>query len=304
MKALRIITAVACAAAIIAMILSSRYRFSGEPQVESLGVNPLPTKSVPRSAVSNTAAGAVTSISTENSIPPELPPAIASALSTSWRIPVGITEQDLESVDEQTILRHFDAQSKLTNRLSHLVILDAIGSDLSVRRIISMLSDEFSGQKLTEDDFYAMRCAIFTLGYISARSALAKDFLEQAIHEDFWAQSRTWQVKRRPELSEAELRLKLAQECLIALGAGGHEESVRLSELFRGSTFETQKEWASTVVDAMFYFDRSKSRKGPVLPENGEDVANDFVRWATTENGKYWRNWSHSLWETEPPPSK
>jgi hypothetical protein len=304
MKALRIITAVACAAAVIAMILSSRYRFSGEPQADPLGVNPPPGKSVPRSAVSNTAAGAVTSISTENRIPPELPPAIASALSTSWRIPVGITLQDLESVDEQAILRHFNAQAKPTNRLSHLVILNAIGSDLSVQRIISMLSDEFSGQKLTDDDLFAMRSAILSLGYISARSAQAKEFLERSVHEDSWAQTRAWQVERQPALLDAELNLKLAQECLVALGAGGHEESLQFAELLRGSTLESQKRWGSTVVDAMFYLDRARNQKRKILPELGEDFMRDFVNWAESERGRYWTAWNQSLLEREDRPEK
>ncbi len=230
--------------------------------------------------------------------------AIVGALSKSWRIPVGITLQDLESVDEQAILRHFNAQAKPTNRLSHLVILNAIGSDLSVQRIISMLSDEFSGQKLTDDDLFAMRSAILSLGYISARSAQAKEFLERSVHEDFWAQTRAWQVERQPELLDAELNLKLAQECLVALGAGGHEESLQFAELLRGSTLESQKRWGSTVVDAMFYLDRARNQKRKILPELGEDFMRDFVNWAESDRGRYWTAWNQSLLEGEDRPEK
>ncbi len=232
------------------------------------------------------------------------PAPIASAFSNSWRIPFGITEADVHSVTEGAILSSLAIQTSPSNRVAHLSILGAIGGDQTASRLVKMLLEEFAGQTLDDNDCAAIQNAIFALGCISPRSEVAREFLENATSESYWSQRRSWRSNNSVRFQDDQLNVQLAQESLIALGVGGQESAVLLAEQIRLSTAEEKARWASTVVDAMFYFDRAKIQKGPVLPEQGEDVANEFMRWATTEKGKYWRSWSRSSHEAEIPPRK
>jgi hypothetical protein len=214
---------------------------------------------------------------------PSLSPIVAAHLSNSWRLPFGIQLQDVISTREADILELLAGQGSPSNRVAHLSILGAIGGDQTASRLVKMLLEEFAGQTLDDNDCAAIQNAIFALGCISPRSEVAKEFLENATSESYWSPRRSWRSNNSVRFPDDQLNVQLAQESLIALGVGGQESALLLAEQIRLSTAEEKAQWASTVVDAMFYFDRAKIQKGPVLPEQGEDVANEFMRWATTE---------------------
>lgn len=227
---------------------------------------------------------------------------ISSALSNSWRIPVGIERKDLESVDEATILAQLEKQTSPSNRTAIVSILAAIGGDQSAKRLILMATDEFTGQVLAEADRVAMVNTAFALGAISIRSPIAKNFLLTAASESFWSQNRSWYVNLQNPESETYMDLWLARTCLKAIGSGGHEETHEIVQRILNLPIGEQQKWADSIVDAMFYLDRSKNRNGPHLPESGEDVVTDFIRWTKTDHGKRWANWNPSTPNGEPIP--
>jgi hypothetical protein len=304
MNALRIIALSVFATAGILMILRSLYRLPESIASTPHAVESQAGKAAPRTIFSNALTGTAAFVSSENMATSELPPAIAKALSNSWRIPFGITEADVHSVTEGAILSSLAIQSSPSNRVAHLSILDEIGGDQSAAALIHMLTDEFTGGVLSVRDYYAMIDAVYSLGCISARSALAKEFLERAITEEFWTQNRGWLLAPQSPQSDDAMNFWLATECLKSLGVGGHDEALKLAEQFRESSFEVQAKWSSAVVDTMFFLDRAKLKPGPRLPEDGEAMVAEFFKWGETERAKPWKKWSQSIREAQTPPAK
>lgn len=232
----------------------------------------------------------------------QIPAPVAKALSNRWHTPIGLTATDLNEVSEATILAQLEKQTSPSNRTAIVSILAAIGGDQSAKRLISMTTDEFTGQVLAEADRVAMVNTAFALGAISIRSPIAKNFLLTAASESFWSQNRSWYVNLQNPESETYMDLWLARTCLKAIGSGGHEETHEIVQRILNQPIGEQQKWADSIVDAMFYLDRSKTRNGPHLPESGEDVVTDFIRWTKTDHGKRWANWNPSTPTGEPIP--
>jgi hypothetical protein len=301
MKALRIIALSVFAAASSLMILRSLYRLPGSIASTQHAVVSQPGKAVPRPIFSNALTGATALVASENMAASELPPAISNALSNSWKIPHQLDDSSIGLVSEEVVLRSFSEHSSPSNRFAHLSFLGTLGGDAAASRLIRMMTDEFAGTEFKKDDYLAMVRAIVALGCISSRSAFAKEFLENAVSEDYWAIHRTWSVNPESPNPEHQMNAWLARECLKALGIGGNDAAVAaVIQRIQNLPIEEQRAWSGAVVDTYFNLDRAKQRKRTVLLTEAEDLLKEYTAWMETESGKKWSGWYDSLLQRKP----
>lgn len=232
---------------------------------------------------------------------PRLPVEIEVALSNSWKVPHQLDDSSIGLVSEEVVLRSFSEHSSPSNRFAHLSFLGTLGGDAAASRLIRMMTDEFAGTEFKKDDYLAMVRAIVAMGCISSRSAFAKEFLEAAVSEDYWAIHRTWSVHPESSNPEHDMNAWLARECLKALGIGGNDAAVAtVIRRIQNLPIEEQREWSGAVVDTHFNLDRAKQRKRTVLLTEAEDLLKEYAAWMETESGKKWSGWYETLLQGKP----
>lgn len=254
-----------------------------------------------QSPISNRYPPSETAITQERISFAALPPRVTDALSNSWKIPHQLDDSSIGLVSEEVVLRSFSEHSSPSNRFAHLSFLGTLGGDAAASRLIRMMTDEFAGTEFKKDDYLAMVRAIVALGCISSRSAFAKEFLENAVSEDYWAIHRTWSANPESPNPEHQMNAWLARECLKALGIGGNDAAVAaVIQRIQNLPIEEQREWSGAVVDTHFNLDRAKQRKRTVLLTEAEDLLKEYAAWMETESGKKWSGWYDSLLQGKP----
>jgi len=200
--------------------------------------------------------------------------------------------QTLVPEDEQELLTLFHAQSALSNRVQYMRMMIQCGGDESALALINTIKsqkEKFQSPDIDEN-YDALHVCLYELGPISTRSEIARQFLLEAVDEEYWKLNRQHIVTDYIEPHENRY---LASEAIKALARGGHPEALELINAMRQWEPQRAKLWAGALVDAGFEYEMAV--RGYSVKLSFVDSMMEFQEWSKTETGKKWRQWSSEM---------
>ena len=235
--------------------------------------------------------------------PMDLPDVVRRTLEEPSRLPRYSEVPPLSPVAEAFLVERYQLLTQLTNKMGLLMVLAYGGSGAVIPLLAHALTNEFTGQVLSEKEVNSFARLLHLMGYVAQRHRAAYEFLEAACEPGFWRQQF---LPQSPDLARSGKKLEdmLLQYALIGLASTGRPEALAFLEGIRTRTAEEWKDsgYRSSVVDAVFWY-RFFEKHGPKYSTGaftGELLMQAFREWAETPEGSAWTAWAHPVAEQLP----
>jgi hypothetical protein len=196
--------------------------------------------------------------------------------------------QSLGPQDEQELLALFHEESALSNRVQYMRMMTQCGGDASAQVLTEMLKTQTGkfGSPEVDGNYYALYSCVEVLGPISTRSELARQFLREACHEEYWKLNRQYTAA---DYMEPHENRRITTVAIKALALGGHPEAMELINAMLQWEPLQLKLWAPYLVTARFYYE--VAQRGDSVKLGFMDSSAEFETWSKTETGKEWNVW-------------
>ena len=196
--------------------------------------------------------------------------------------------QNRDDLHETALVAQLNDIDFLTNKIQLAEQLAVFGGDLSAGALIEIVDKDYANAVFSVDEEAAINRILLCLGYISARSRTALEFLRSGTKMEKWENSRSWSCPNQPDLV---INRNLAGNCLNGLGAGRQTalwEEIRRIQEAGFEPLEAER-WGVHMLGAVFYFDLSATMEVKQLLElDGHDLINLYFEWTT-------KNKSHEI---------